>query len=100
MSNVASVGAASDGAGAARTAEQPDGLLEFPAEDELIVDPADVGLCPDWERRGTCRREDDCPLIHGDFCEVGLSSRGRGGWSCGLLLGCRELMGFLPAVRP
>lgn len=34
-------------------------------------DPADVALCPEYERAGTCSRGEDCPLIHGDQCQVG-----------------------------
>jgi hypothetical protein len=45
------------------------------------MDPADIPLCGEYEAGGACRGGDDCPLIHGDKCEVrpgGGMSGGRG----------------------
>jgi hypothetical protein len=35
-----------------------------------VVDPADIPLCGEFEATGACRGGDDCPLVHGDKCEV------------------------------
>lgn len=37
-----------------------------------LVDPSDIPLCEDYEATGACPGGDDCPLIHGDKCEVRL----------------------------
>jgi len=45
-------------------------------EGDEVVDPAEIPLCPEYERSGICSGGEDCPLIHGDLCEV----RAGGGW--------------------
>lgn len=39
-------------------------------DDGDVVDPADIPLCTEYEQTGGCAGGDDCPLIHGDQCEV------------------------------
>ncbi len=38
--------------------------------DSSMMDPADLPLCSQYRAAGSCSRGDDCPLIHGDLCEV------------------------------
>jgi hypothetical protein len=40
-----------------------------------MADPADIPLCSDFSRTGNCMKGDDCPLIHGDECEVSMWCR-------------------------
>jgi hypothetical protein len=35
------------------------------------VDPSDIPLCQEYEAHGACAGGDECPLIHGEQCEVG-----------------------------
>ena len=37
-----------------------------------MADPADIPLCSEFSRTGDCSKGDDCPLIHGDECEVSM----------------------------
>lgn len=35
-----------------------------------MTDPAEVPLCTQYAMQGSCNRDDACPLIHGDECEI------------------------------
>jgi hypothetical protein len=48
-----------------------DGCYPSDAAADDLVDPADIPLCPEFERSGGCTAGDECPLVHGDQCEVG-----------------------------
>lgn len=51
------------------------GVDEYGEYEGDVLDPADIPLCTEFEADGACRGGDDCPLIHGDQCEV------RGGYT-------------------
>eukprot|EP01026_Neomeris_dumetosa_P026953 TRINITY_DN21935_c0_g1_i3.p1 TRINITY_DN21935_c0_g1~~TRINITY_DN21935_c0_g1_i3.p1 ORF type:complete len:283 (+),score=61.81 TRINITY_DN21935_c0_g1_i3:109-957(+) len=36
----------------------------------LPPDPADLPLCTEYQVMGQCKRDEDCPYIHGDFCDI------------------------------
>eukprot|EP01024_Parvocaulis_polyphysoides_P059693 TRINITY_DN6469_c0_g2_i2.p1 TRINITY_DN6469_c0_g2~~TRINITY_DN6469_c0_g2_i2.p1 ORF type:complete len:300 (+),score=10.66 TRINITY_DN6469_c0_g2_i2:129-902(+) len=38
--------------------------------DQLPPDPAELPLCTEYLVVGHCQRDEDCPFIHGDFCEI------------------------------
>ncbi len=51
--------------------------------DSSMMDPAELPLCSQYSAAGRCTRGDDCPLIHGDLCEVRALAGDGWGWQAG-----------------
>eukprot|EP01025_Chloroclados_australasicus_P056127 TRINITY_DN689_c0_g3_i1.p1 TRINITY_DN689_c0_g3~~TRINITY_DN689_c0_g3_i1.p1 ORF type:complete len:381 (-),score=45.35 TRINITY_DN689_c0_g3_i1:372-1514(-) len=38
--------------------------------ESLPPDPAELPLCTEYQVMGSCAKDEDCPYIHGDFCDI------------------------------